>query len=142
MSSKIALQLYSIKELTEKNFLGALKNVAEIGYNGVEFAGFFNTQEDLLFIELDTFWAEYCGLRSVDFIHKYGERCSLLHIKDMKSLEEKVNTEIGKGVMDFKEIVAAGKQYGVEWYTVEQEEFEIPQLQSIRESYEYLKGIV
>ena len=249
MSSNIALQLYSIKELAEKNFLGPLKNVAEIGYNGVEFAGFFktsakelhktlqdlnlkasgshvgiealnanvgelieysleigspylicawlpedmrnsadaykrtgelfnqigskckdsgikfafhnhgaefdkfdgefgldllaaNTQKDLLFIELDTFWVEYRGLNSVDFIHKYGERCALLHIKDMKSLEEKVNTEIGKGIMDFKKIIAAGKQYGVEWYTVEQEEFKIPQLQSIRESYEYLKEIV
>jgi sugar phosphate isomerase/epimerase len=60
----------------------------------------------------------------------------------MKSLENKANTEIGRGIMDFREITAAGKQYGVDWYTVEQEAFEIDQLQSIRESYIYLDGIL
>lgn len=246
---KIGLQLYSIKELTEKDFLGTLKKVAEAGYAGVEFAGFFNTpakelrkvldslnlkaagshvgpdalkanlgelieyaleignpylicpwmpeemcnsgdaykrtadlfnqigqkckdnglkfgyhnhefefkkfdgeygldllvantQPDLFFIELDTFWVEYSGLKSVDFINKYKERCSILHIKEMKSLEEKVSTTVGKGVMDFKGITAAGKQHGVEWYTVEQEEFESDQLESVRQGYEYLKAIL
>jgi sugar phosphate isomerase/epimerase len=246
---KIGLQLYSIKELTQQDFLGTLEKVAKIGYDGVEFAGYFNTpakelykalndlglqaagshigieqlqdnldqvidysleikdpyiicpglpvhmrdsvdaykrlgdlfnrigekckengilfgyhnhdfefeqfdgeygldllvantEPDQVFIELDTFWVEYCGLRSVDFIRKYGERCKVLHIKDMKSLEEKVNTEIGKGIMDFKEIVAAGKAVKAQWYTMEQEEFEIPQLQSIQESLQYLKTIL
>ena len=32
------IQLYSIKEDTAKDFIGALKRVAEIGYTGVEFA--------------------------------------------------------------------------------------------------------
>lgn len=246
---KIGLQLYSIKELTEQDFLGTLKKVADAGYNGVEFAGYFNTsakdlkkalvdlnlkaagthvggkplfenlQEvidysleidnfyivcpgigrdmgssadawkktadlfnqigqkckdhgiqfsyhnhsfefkkfdeeygldilvantdpDLVHIELDTFWVEYSGLRSVDFMGKYGKRCSLLHIKDMKSWDEKINTEIGSGVMDFKEITALGKELGTDWYIVEQEEFEMDQLQSIKKSVEYLKTIL
>lgn len=246
---KIGLQLYSIKELTQKDFLGTLEKVAKIGYDGVEFAGYFNTpakelgktlkdlglqaagshigidrlkneldsvieysleigdpyiicpglpvsmrdsadawkrtadifnsiglkckdngipfgyhnhdfefqkfdgeygldimvsntQPDLVFVELDTFWVEYCGLKSIDFMNKYKERCLILHIKDMKSQEEKVNTEIGKGVMDFKEITSLGKKLGVKWYTVEQEEFEIPLLQSIEESLHYLRGIL
>ena len=33
------IQLYSIKDETAKDFAGALKRVAEIGYTGVEFAG-------------------------------------------------------------------------------------------------------
>ncbi|OPA74558.1 hypothetical protein BVG16_22565 [Paenibacillus selenitireducens] len=246
---KVALQLYSIKELTSTDFLGTLKNVADIGYDGVEFAGYFNTSAkdlrialdqyglqaagshigiseleanlektieysleinsayiicpglpeemrnstdsykrtaelfnrigerckhsglrfgyhnhgiefkqfdgengldllvnntdpDHLFIELDTYWAEYAGLRSIDFIHKYKERCSILHIKDMKSEADKRNTEIGSGMMDFRAITAAGKQYGVNWFTVEQEEFEIPQLQSIGQSLKYLREIL
>lgn len=246
---KIGLQLYSINELTQKDFLGTLRKVGEIGYDGVEFAGYFNTpakvlkkaleeygllpagshigieelrsnldkaidysleignniiicpylpepmrnstdaykrtadlfnaigercrkqgitfgyhnheyvfekfdgeygldllvkytEPGLVDIQLDTFWAEYCGLRSVDFMRKYKERCSLLHIKDMKSSEEKVNTEIGKGIMDFREIVELGKEYKVKWFTIEQEEFEIPLLESIRISLEYLRGII
>lgn len=247
--NNIALQLYSIKELTSPDFLGTLEKVAKIGYNGVEFAGYFNTpgkdlkkamnsfglksagshigissitenldevieyslqiddpyiicpglpvymrdsaeaykklaalfnevglkcknngiqfayhnhdfefekfdgqygldillnntDPDLVHIELDTFWVEYSGLKSIDFINKYKERCSILHIKDMKSLDEKINTEIGKGIMEFKPMVEAGKKYGVKWFTVEQEEFEIPQLVSIQESYNYLRGIL
>lgn len=245
----IGLQLYSVKELTQKDFLGTLKKVAEIGYNGVEFAGYFdtpakelkkslfdlglrsagshigiamlkdnldqvieysleindpyiicpalpqdmrdsmdaykktaellnkigrkcnennikfgyhnhdfefekfegqygldilfeNTQPEFLFMELDTFWVEYCGLRSVDVINKYKERCSVLHIKDMKSLNEKINTEIGNGIMDFKGITALGKKYNVEWYTIEQEEFEKPYLQSVKEGFDYLRNIL
>lgn len=38
---KVALQLYSLKELTEKDFLGTIEKVGEIGYDGVEFAGYF-----------------------------------------------------------------------------------------------------
>jgi sugar phosphate isomerase/epimerase len=246
----LGLQLYSIKELTEKDFIGTLKKVAEIGYDGVEFAGFFdtpakelkktlddlylapcgshtgidllqnefnkvieynleienpyivcpglpthmrdsadaykrladefneigqrckehgiqfayhnhdfefekfngeygldillsNTQRDLVHMELDTFWVEYCGLRSIDFIKKYREQCSsLIHIKDLKSMDQKISTEIGKGIMNFKEIIQLGKEIGIKWYIVEQEEFEIPQLESIQQSLEYMRSIL
>jgi len=39
----IGLQLYSIKEISEKNFFGAIKLTADIGYDGIEFAGYFDT---------------------------------------------------------------------------------------------------
>jgi sugar phosphate isomerase/epimerase len=245
----IALQLYSIKELTQADFMGTLEKVAKIGYDGVEFAGYFgtsardlkqalhgfglqaagshvgidqlkndldqsieysleiaspyiicpgipeemrsseddylrtadlfnkvgqrckesgiqfgyhnhdfeflqfageygldllvqHTEPELLFIELDTYWVEFSGLRSIDFIEKYKERCRILHIKDMKSLADKRNTEIGAGIMDFKTIIPAAQKHGVQWYTVEQEEFEIDQLRSIEESVKYLRTII
>ena len=247
--AKIGLQLYSIKELTEKDFFGSLEKVAKIGYPGVEFAGFFdtpaselkkvlddlgivpcgshtginaleeelnrvidynleignqyvicpglpehmrnsydaymrladkfndigrkckeqgiqfayhnhdfefekyngeygldillsNTDPDLVHMELDTFWVEYAGLKSVDFMRKYPKQhSSLIHIKDMKSLDEKISTEVGNGIMDFVEILNLAKELGTKWYIVEQEEFEISQLESIEKSLNYLKGI-
>lgn len=36
----IAVQLFTLREETEKDFAGTLKKVAELGYDGVEFAGF------------------------------------------------------------------------------------------------------
>jgi sugar phosphate isomerase/epimerase len=245
----IALQLYSIKELTAVDFLGTLEKVAKIGYDGVEFAGYFDTsakdlkrvldrlnlraagshvgiddlknnlehsivfaleignpymicpgipeemrrnaddykkladffnkvgqrckenglqfgyhnhdfefqqfdgeygldliakqtESDLVFMELDTYWVEFSGLHSIDFIEKYADRCRILHIKDMKSAADKRNTEIGAGIIDFKAIIAAGQKQGVQWYTVEQEAFEIPQLTSIEASLKYLKSII
>lgn len=42
MNLPIALQLYSVRDEMEKDFIGTLKKVADIGYKGVEFAGFGN----------------------------------------------------------------------------------------------------
>jgi sugar phosphate isomerase/epimerase len=102
-----------------------------------------HTDPELVHLELDTFWVEYCGLKSVDFMRKYPQQCSsLIHIKDLKSMDEKVSTEIGSGIMDFVEIVRVGKQLGIKWYIVEQEEFEKPQLESIKQSLNYMRSIL
>lgn len=37
---KIALQLYTIRDVTSQDFAGALQQVAAFGYHGVEFAGY------------------------------------------------------------------------------------------------------
>lgn len=50
---KTSLQLYSLKNLTGDDFLGTLEKVAEMGYDGVEFAGFFDTPADVLKAHLD-----------------------------------------------------------------------------------------
>ncbi|WEG11843.1 sugar phosphate isomerase/epimerase [Pullulanibacillus sp. KACC 23026] len=36
----VSLQLFTLRNETEKDFVGTLKRVAELGYNGVEFAGY------------------------------------------------------------------------------------------------------
>ena len=42
------LQMYSVRDFTEKDLLGKIKKVAEIGYKYIEFAGFFgNSAEDV-----------------------------------------------------------------------------------------------
>ena len=40
MGFPIGIQLYSLREETEKDFIGVLEKVAKIGYQGVEFAGY------------------------------------------------------------------------------------------------------
>jgi sugar phosphate isomerase/epimerase len=42
MSTILAVQLYSLREQAEKDFIGVLKKVADIGYPAVEPAGFWN----------------------------------------------------------------------------------------------------
>lgn len=44
----IALQLYTLRSETEKDFIGTLKKVAELGYQGVEFAGYGGLPADEL----------------------------------------------------------------------------------------------
>jgi sugar phosphate isomerase/epimerase len=43
MASKIALQLYSVRDLLPVNFEGVIRQVAAMGYQGVETAGFQGT---------------------------------------------------------------------------------------------------
>lgn len=245
---KIGLQLYSVKELSEKDFLGTIAEVAKAGYDGVEFAGYFGIsakelkkaldanglkacgshlpidalEKDLdgliafsheigspyiicpyiggnrvgnadawkrtaeqfnaigkkcvennllfgyhnhdfefvkygdkmaydimlegtdpknLFLELDTYWVHYAGMDLAGFMNKYSKRIKLLHMKDRISLEDKNNTEIGKGIMDIPAIVKAGKKLGAYWYIVEQEYFDIPAIRSITESLTYMRSI-
>ncbi len=40
MTKPIALQLYSLREAASQDLLGVLKTVADLGYQGVEFAGY------------------------------------------------------------------------------------------------------
>ena len=42
MSNHIGLQLYTVRDLLEKDFEGTLEQVARIGYTNVEFAGYFD----------------------------------------------------------------------------------------------------
>ena len=41
MKNKYGLQLYSVRDITEKDLEGAIRAVAELGYSSVEMAGFF-----------------------------------------------------------------------------------------------------
>lgn len=61
MSLPIALQLYSIKDETEKNFTEALRKVAKIGYSGVEFAGYGNLASSDLKNLLQELGLKVCG---------------------------------------------------------------------------------
>ena len=58
---KTSLQLYSLKNEIPKDFLGTLEKVAQMGYDGVEFAGFFDTPADVLRAKLDELGLEAQG---------------------------------------------------------------------------------
>lgn len=55
-----ALQLYTVRDETKRDFAGTLRRVAQIGYSGVEFAGYGNLSSQ----EMSALLAE-TGLRAV-----------------------------------------------------------------------------
>ena len=57
----IAVQLYTLREKMKSDFLGVLDQVAEIGYQGVEFAGFGGFSADELKKHLDKIGLEVVG---------------------------------------------------------------------------------
>lgn len=42
MSTKLYAQLWSVKDFAEKDFFGTLRKIAQTGYHGVEFAGYYD----------------------------------------------------------------------------------------------------
>src|SRR4051794_7410389 len=53
-NNKIALQLYTLRELTASDMLGTLQEVAAQGYTAVEFAGFGGVPVEEIRAELDS----------------------------------------------------------------------------------------
>ena len=51
--NKLAVQLYTVREEAGRNFIGTLEKVAALGYEGVEFAGFFDAPANVLKDQLD-----------------------------------------------------------------------------------------
>ena len=60
MSIQVALELYTVRDETSRDFVGTLRRVAQLGYAGVEFAGYGN----LTAAEMSTVLTE-TGLRAV-----------------------------------------------------------------------------
>jgi len=99
---------------------------------------FANTEPRNLGMELDVYWAVYANADPIAIMNRYQNRCSLLHIKDMLPGEEKRCTEAGRGIIDYEKIVTLGKKYDVDWYVIEQESFDIPELESIAINAQWL----
>lgn len=94
-----------------------------------------STDADLVNFEADLFWVTKGGYDPLELIRKYPGRIRLLHVKDGD--EEFEETTTGSGVIDFENIVKAGRKDAVEYYFVEDERLEDP-MQNIRDDFNYI----
>jgi sugar phosphate isomerase/epimerase len=68
---RIGVQLYTVRSLMEKDFAGTLKAVAEIGFEEVEFAGYFDHQPEEVKTILDRLGlAAPASHVSIDFLRR------------------------------------------------------------------------
>jgi Sugar phosphate isomerases/epimerases len=96
---------------------------------------------DLRFVN-DTFWSARAGKNPVAQIKEFGKRLIGVHLRDIADEEAglKVKTndcELGRGFIDFHEVIAAAKEAGAEYCAVEQKT--ITPLESLMTSRTYLK---
>jgi sugar phosphate isomerase/epimerase len=83
----LGVQLYSVREECEKDFPGTIKAVSQIGYKGVEFAGYYNTSAADIRKMLDDDGLVACGThtayetvhgdalkKTIEFNHTIGNR--------------------------------------------------------------------
>ncbi len=96
----------------------------------------------LVRLEPDTYWIEHAGLDAVDFIKQYGHHCSSIHFKDMRDKTRKRDTEVGTGVIDMEGVAKGALRHNIQWFIVEQEEFDCPPMDSVKVSFRNLSDIM
>ena len=79
----------------------------------------FEAAPQYLQSELDVYWVKKGGKDPVEFINKFADRLSLLHVKDM--MPDESFGEVGAGILDWTAIFAAAKETDVMHYVVEQD---------------------
>ncbi len=92
-------------------------------------------------IELDLCWITAAGKDPLDYFHKYPGRFPLVHVKGLHKVPAPSTdpTPIAQ-VVDWKRIVAASKQAGIQHYFVEHD---VPKdaFASLKASYEYVSQL-
>ena len=113
------------------------------------------TDPNLVFFEMDIFWTAAGGADPVELLRTNPGRYQLMHVKDMKEkktvsgdggdsrqwIELFPNmTTAGDGVMNLREIVAAGRRSGVQHFFVEQDMVANPEI-ALKRSFDYVKAL-
>jgi len=99
-----------------------------------------NCNADVVNFQMDLFWVTKAGADPLAYFEKYPGRFKAWHVKDMNA--EGNFAPVGTGSIDFKKILAAKAQSGMEFYMVEQDAtFGLPPFEAINISHKGLADI-
>ncbi len=99
-----------------------------------------NCSADVVNFQMDLFWVTKAGADPLAYFEKYPGRFKAWHVKDMNA--EGNFAPVGTGSIDFKKILAAKAQSGMEFYLVEQDNtFGLPPFEAINISHNGLGEI-
>ena len=79
------------------------------------------TDPDAVKLELDAFWVNRGGVDPARMLRDHSDRVRLVHIKDAQRGDAAIDVPFGEGGLDWKAILDASRQAGVEYYIVEQD---------------------
>ena len=101
-----------------------------------------NTDKSLVDFEMDIYWVVAAGEDPKAWFKKHPGRFKLCHVKDLaRTASGHESVQIGKGTIDFAEILKAGTADGLQYYIVEQEAFTgTNPLESAEADAKYMKG--
>lgn len=95
-----------------------------------------------LLLELDVYWADHAGVNPVRLFERCPGRMPVIHLKDkaISAEGQPVMAPIGEGNLDWKGIIPACREAGVEWYAIEQDQCYRDPFDCLRSSYEFLSA--
>jgi sugar phosphate isomerase/epimerase len=92
-------------------------------------------------LQLDTGNLALAGGDPLDYLKRYGSRYWLFHIKDVPAIGADHDTDLGKGIIDFKRLLAGIDHIDDKFLYVEQESYPGTPLESARRDYAYLSTL-
>lgn len=108
------------------------------GTNGYEIL-LKNTDKKNVEFEMDIYWVRYADNDPFAWFQRYPGRFTMWHVKDLDPTPEKHTTIVGKGIIDFKKIYEQRTQAGLQYLYVEQEQYDKPVFECIKDSYDFIK---
>jgi sugar phosphate isomerase/epimerase len=97
------------------------------------------TDKNLVKMELDLYWIKKAAQDPIAFFNKHPGRFPLWHVKDMDNTAAKDFTEVGNGIINFKEIFKYKNKAGMKYFFVEQDKCPGSPFDSIAQSINYIK---
>jgi sugar phosphate isomerase/epimerase len=98
-------------------------------------------------MELDCGWAVVAGQNPAELISRNPQRFCMLHVKDFKltaastPTDPPPSTEMGHGTIDYRPIFEAAKKANIKHAFVEQEQFDMPEMEALKIDAEYMKAM-
>jgi sugar phosphate isomerase/epimerase len=99
------------------------------------------TDPSVVRLQLDTGNLAIGGRDPMEYMKRYGDRYWLFHIKDAPQIGAKTDTELGKGVIDFRRLLASIDHIDDKFLYVEQETYPGAPLDSARRDFAYLSQL-
>ena len=104
--------------------------------NGTCAMDYLKTIDGLKF-QPDIFWVKTAGIDPLPYVRALKGRLMSIHMKEYRA--DGFNVELGQGILPWKEIMAAAEEGGAAAGIVEQEQYTLPVLDSVRVGADYLK---
>ncbi len=96
-----------------------------------------------VWFEIDTYWIAHAGADPAAWLDKVAGRLPCVHLKDMSitAKREQKMCEVGSGNLNWPRVLDACKRAGAEWYLVERDSGDLDPFESLKISFENLRGM-
>jgi len=94
-----------------------------------------------ILVELDTHWLQAGGCDPAVWIERYGQRMSILQLKDFAINDEyqRIYAPVGEGNMHWDRIIGAARAHNIQFYFVEQDNcYGANEFDCLQKSYDFL----
>jgi sugar phosphate isomerase/epimerase len=109
-----------------------------------------STDPTLVNLELDLYWLTQAGQNPAAMLRDYKNRVKLIHLKDrtagapigyVPDASGQHFTELGKGTIAWPKLLQQARWQGVKYAYLDQDETAGPVVESMTDSFGYLKGL-